>query len=133
VICSDDRGIHLVRRRRFQAHPSITALWQTGPDLVDHGRPVRGLSASDPRLRTVVATDWRGHWVIGATSSSPTRANLGNRRASPDIPTPWRVDRAINLDVASSIGFDVDRGAGQAPVALQPWTRVSNLLGICTR
>ncbi len=133
VIYSDERGIHLVRRGRFQDHPGITALLQSGPYLVENARPVRGLSASDPRRRTFVATDWRGHWVIGATMSSLTLAELGAILASPDALTPWRVDRAINLDGGSSTGFFFDRGADRAPVTLQPWKRVRNLLGICPR
>lgn len=133
VIYSDDRGIHLVRRGRFQDHRGITALLQTGPYLVESARSVRGLSAADPRRRTFIATDWRGHWVIGATIGSLTLAELGEILASPDALTPWRVDRAINLDGGSSTGFFFDRGADQAPVTLQPWKRVRNLLGICTR
>ncbi|RKT47074.1 phosphodiester glycosidase family protein [Thiocapsa rosea] len=133
VIYSDERGIHLVRRGRFQDHPSITALLQTGPYLVEDGRPVRGLSATDPRRRTFIATDWRGHWVIGAITSSLTLAELGEILAFPDVLTPWRVDRAINLDGGSSSGFFFDRGADRAPVTLQPWKRVRNLLGICPR
>lgn len=133
VIYSDDRGIHLVRRGRFQDHPAITALLQSGPYLVEEGRPVRGLSASDPRRRTFVATDWRGHWVLGATTSSLTLADLAQSLASADALTPWRVDRAINLDGGSSTGFFFDRGPDQAPVTLQPWKRVRNLLGIRAR
>ncbi len=133
LIYSDDRGIHLARRGRFQDHPHITALLQTGPYLVESGRPVRGLSASDPRRRTFIATDWRGNWVVGATRSSLTLADLGTILASSDALTPWRVDRAINLDGGSSTGFFFDRGAAQAPVTLQPWKRVRNLLGVCTR
>jgi hypothetical protein len=133
VIYSDDRGIHLVRRSRFQDHRGITALLQTGPYLVENGRTVRGLSAADPRRRTFIATDWRGHWVIGATTSRLTLADLGETLASPDALTPWRVDRAINLDGGSSTGFFFDRGAARAPVILQPRKGVRNLLGICAR
>ncbi|MFE8032240.1 phosphodiester glycosidase family protein [Thiohalocapsa marina] len=133
VIYNDERGIHLVRRGRFQDHQGINALLQTGPYLVEDGRPVRGLSTSDPRRRTFIATDWRGHWVIGATMSTLTLAELGANLAAPDAPTPWRIDRAINLDGGSSTGFFFDRGAGRAPVTLQPWKRVRNLLGICPR
>ncbi|EGV18861.1 phosphodiester glycosidase family protein [Thiocapsa marina] len=133
LVYSDDRGIHLVRRSRFQDHPGIAALLQTGPYLVENGRTVRGLSTSDPRRRTFIATDWRGNWVIGATTSSLTLAELGESLASPDALTPWRIDRAINLDGGSSTGFFFDPGTGRVPVSLQPWKRVRNLLGICTR
>jgi hypothetical protein len=58
VVYSDGRGTHIVRRAQFQDHPGITALLQTGPYLVEGGQTVRGLSASDPRRRTFIATDW---------------------------------------------------------------------------
>jgi hypothetical protein len=133
VIYSDDRGIHLVRRAQFQDHPGIRALLQTGPYLVEGGQTVRGLSASDPRRRTFIATDWRGHWVLGATQTPVTLAELGALLASDGAWTGWNVDRAINLDGGSSTGFYFDRGAGQAPVSVPPWKRVRNLLGIVPR
>jgi hypothetical protein len=133
VVYSDDSGIHLVRRSRFKDHPGITALLQTGPYLVDGGRTVPGLSGSDPARRTFIATDWRGHWVLGATLSALTLAELSECLASPGTLTGWRVDRAINLDGGSSTGFFFDRGAGEAPATLHPWKRVRNLLGITPR
>ena len=133
VIYSDSRGIHLVRRAQFQDHPGISALLQSGPYLVDGGRAVRGLSASDPNHRTFVATDWRGHWVLGAIPSSLTLADLAECLASAGALTPWKVDRALNLDGGSSTGFFFDRGEGNAPVTLHPLKRVRNLLGIAPR
>jgi hypothetical protein len=133
VIYSDDKGIHLVRRARFQDHPGITALLQTGPYLVEAGRAVRGLSNTDSRRRTFIATDWRGHWVLGATSSRLTLAELAECLASPKALTAWRIDRAINLDGGSSTGFFFDRGSDAAPVVLRPGKPVRNLLGIIAR
>lgn len=133
VMYSDSRGIHLVRRTQFQDHPGITALLQSGPYLVEGGRAVRGLSASDPNRRTFIATDWRGHWVLGATLDSLSLAELAECLASPHALTPWRVERALNLDGGSSTGFFFDQGEGRAPVALDPWKRVRNLLGIAPR
>ena len=133
VLYSDDRGIHLVRRIRFEDHPGITALLQSGPYLVEGGRTVRGLSAAAPNRRTFVATDWRGHWVLGATLGSLTLAELAECLASPGALTPWRVDRALNLDGGSSTGFYFEGSKGEAPVTLEPWKRVRNLLGVCPR
>lgn len=133
VVYSDERGIHLVRRAQFQEHPGITALLQSGPYLVEGGRAVRGLSASDPNRRTFIATDWRGHWVLGATLSTLTLADLAECLASPGALAPWRVDRALNLDGGSSTGFFFERGEDQAPVTLHPLKRVRNLLGISPR
>jgi hypothetical protein len=133
VVYSDDRGIHLVRRARFQDHPGISDLLQTGPYLVESGVTVRGLSASKPSRRTFVATDWRGHWVLGATLAQVTLAELAESLASPGALTGWRVDRAINLDGGSSTGFFFDRGVGDAAITLNPWKRVRNLLCVIPR
>lgn len=133
VIYSDGKGIHLVRRDQFRDHSGITALLQSGPYLVEHGRAVRGLSASDPNRRTFVATDWRGHWVLGATMGPVTLAELAEALASTGALTPWRVERALNLDGGSSTGFFFERGEGSAPVLMRPWKRVRNLLGVAPR
>jgi hypothetical protein len=132
VVYSDERGTHLVRRSRFRDHPGITALLQTGPYLVDAGRVVRGLSDRKDRRRTFIATDWRGNWALGATASRLTLAELAQCLASPQALTPWRVDRAINLDGGSSTGFFFEGGDGGA-VLLEPRKRVRNLLGIRAR
>jgi len=133
VVYSDGKGTHMVRRAQFQDHPGITALLQTGPYLVERGRTVRGLSTSDPSRRTFIATDGRGRWVLGATLSTLTLADLAQSLSAPGTLASWRVDRAINLDGGSSTGFFFDRKAGDAPVVLHPWKRVRNLLGIRPR
>jgi len=133
VVYSDARGTHIERRPRFRDHAGITALLQTGPYLVEHGRAVRGLSRADPRRRTFIATDWSGHWALGATTTPLTLAELAGVLTSPGALTPWPVDRAINLDGGSSTGFFFDRGPEAAPVQMQPWKRVRNLLGVKRR
>jgi hypothetical protein len=133
VLYSDARGTHIERRARFRDHAGIEALLQTGPYLVEHGRAVRGLSRANPRRRTFVATDWRGRWALGATTTRLTLAELAEVLTSPGTLTPWPVERALNLDGGSSTGFFFDRGPGAAPVQLQPWKRVRNLLGVKRR
>ena len=133
VIYSDDRGIHLMRRAGFRDHPGITALLQTGPYLIDGKRPVRGLSSKNSRRRTFIATDWRRNWILGATTSWLTLAELAEVLASPGALAPWPVDRAINLDGGSSTGFFFDRGPGADPILKKPLKRVRNLLGITAR
>jgi hypothetical protein len=133
VVYSDGAGTHLLRRARFRDHAGIEALLQTGPYLVDSGRAVRGLSATNARRRTFIATDWRGHWVLGATPDRVTLAELAEALASPGALAPWRIDRAINLDGGSSTGFFFDRGPDAAAVSLEPWKRVRNLVGIKAR
>jgi hypothetical protein len=133
VLYSDAAGTHIERRSRFRDHDGIKALLQTGPYLVEHGRAVRGLSRANPRRRTFIATDWRGHWALGATTTQLTLAELAEVLTSPGALTPWRVDRAINLDGGSSTGFFFDRGPQAAPVQMQPRKRVRNLLGVVRR
>lgn len=133
VVYSDDRGIHLVRRAQFRDHPGIKALLQSGPYLVDGGRAVRGLSTTGSDRRTFIATDWRGHWVLGATSSPVSLAELAECLVAPGVLTPWTTARALNLDGGSSSGFFFEPGAGEGPVVLAPWKRVRNLLGIAPR
>lgn len=133
VIYGNARGIHLLRRAQFQDHPGISALVQSGPYLVEAGRAVRGLSKSDPNRRTFIATDWLGHWVLGATLSPLSLADLAECLASPNALAPWKVDRALNLDGGSSTGFFFDPGEGKAPVSLNPLKRVRNLIGITPR
>ena len=133
VISCDPRGIYLERRAQFVDRPEITALLQSGPYLVEGGLMVRGLSPADPRRRTFIATDWRGHWVIGATLTSLSLADLADCLAASGKLTGWKIDRAINLDGGSSTGFYFDRGAGNSPATISPWKRVRNLLGITPR
>lgn len=133
VVYSDDRGVHVVRRATFRDHPGIGALLQTGPYLVERGRAVRGLSDARPARRTFIATDWRRHWVIGATTSRVTLAELADALATPGALTSWPVDRGINLDGGSSTGFFVAAGDAQPAVTLRPLKRVRNLLCIRPR
>lgn len=133
VLYSDARGVHLVRRGRFQDHPGIDALVQSGPYLVENGRAVRGLSDRNSSKRTFVATDWRGHWILGATPTPLTLAELAECLATPGALAPWPIERAINLDGGSSSGFFFDRGIGAEPVVMRPWKPVRNLIGLRVR
>jgi hypothetical protein len=133
VLYSDARGTHIERRSRFRDHAGIEALLQTGPYLVEHRRAVRGLSRAKPRRRTFIATDWRGHWALGVTTTRLTLAELAEVLTSPGTLTPWPVDRALNLDGGSSSGFFFDRGPEAAPVRFNPRKRVRNLLGVTRR
>jgi hypothetical protein len=133
VLYSDGKGTHLLRRGRFREQPGITTLLQTGPYLVDGARAVRGLSTENARRRSFVATDWRGHWALGATTDRLTLAELASILTATGTFTPWPVERAINLDGGSSTGFYFDRGADGAPVLLRPLKRVRNLLCITER
>ena len=94
---------------------------------------MRGLSASDTRRRTFIATDGSGRWVLGAALSPLTLAELAQCLASPGALTSWRTDLAINLDGGSSTWFFFDRAASHAPAAPHPRKRVRCLLVITPR
>lgn len=131
VIFADDKGIHLVRRGAFVDHPGISALLQTGPYLVEHGAPVRGLSPNDPDRRTFIATDWRRNWAIG-TCSALTLEELADLLAFSAL-TGWKIDRAINLDGGTSTAFYFDRPGQDPDVVVTNWKRVANVLGIASK
>lgn len=133
VLYSDADGNHLLRMRAFRDHVGIHALLQSGPYLVEHGRAVRGLSAVPAARRTFVATDWRGHWVLGATRNALSLAELADCLASPGCLTDWPVERALNLDGGSSTGFFFADAPGQGAVILHPLKPVRNLLGVRPR
>ena len=131
VLFSDERGIHLTRRDHFRESVGIHALLQTGPYLVEHARRISGLDDSKSRRRTFIATDWRGNWALGVTSAL-SLAELAEILASPKPVTGWKVNRAINLDGGSSSGLFFDQDTGY-DIAVEPWKRVRNLLGIVRR
>ncbi|MFT5465798.1 MAG: hypothetical protein ACI8UO_000894 [Verrucomicrobiales bacterium] len=133
VITSNSEGIDLIRRSAYRDRADTTALLQGGPYLVESAAPVRGLDDTNARRRTAVLTDWRGNWAVASTSSL-TLAELAEVLSSPDVISEWKVNRALNLDGGTSCGFYVDRNeADGADIALAPWKRVRNLLGIAPR
>lgn len=131
VLYCDPKGIHITRRGSFKEGKGIIALLQTGPYLVEHAKQIKGLNSSKSRRRTFIATDWRGNWAIGITSSM-SLADLGEILASSKPVTGWKVNRALNLDGGSSTGLFFDKDEGY-DVAVQPWKRVRNLLGVAER
>ncbi|MBK5971259.1 hypothetical protein CCR91_21450 [Thiorhodovibrio winogradskyi] len=133
VLYSDPGGNYLVRYAAFRDHAGIDALLQTGPYLVEHGRAVRGLSTTPPARRTFAATDWRGHWALGATRNPISLADLADCLATTGCLTDWPVERAINLDGGSSTGFFFADGPEGEAVVMPPFKRVRNLLGIRPR
>jgi uncharacterized protein YigE (DUF2233 family) len=133
VVFSDARGIHVMRRSAFEDQPDITALLQAGPYRIERSQVVPGLSEHRPSRRSFVATDWRGHWMLGATRDPLSLAALARLLDSPGALTGWEVERAINLDGGSSTGFFFAADDGSMPIVMAPIKRVRNLLGIVPR
>ncbi|EIC23197.1 putative periplasmic protein (DUF2233) [Thiorhodovibrio frisius] len=133
VLYSDAGGNYLERYAAFRDHAGIDALLQSGPYLVEHGRAVRGLRSAPAARRSFAATDWRGHWLLGATRNSISLADLADCLATAGCLTDWPVERAINLDGGSSTGFFFADGPGGKAVVMPPLKTVRNLLGIVPR
>lgn len=133
VISSNSDGIDLLRRSAFRDREDTTALLQAGPYLVENAEEVAGLDDSASRRRSVILTDWRGNWAIASTSSL-TLAETAEVFSDPDVIPEWKVNRALNLDGGTSCGFYFDRNeADGEDIALVPWKRVRNLLGVAPR
>ncbi|MEM0968013.1 MAG: phosphodiester glycosidase family protein, partial [Verrucomicrobiota bacterium] len=78
--------------------------------------------------RTFIATDWRGNWALGLTSSLSLH-QLASLLDSSKTVTGWTVNRAINLDGGSSSALYFEEDSGLSISALN-WKRVRNALGV---
>jgi hypothetical protein len=103
-------------------------LLQSGPMLVEHGRPVAGLEATRTSARTFILWDGGSRWWIGVASPC-TLAELAAALAD-NGPAPWNVHAALNLDGGRSSELWVASGVGGGPVNRRPlWNRpVRNFL-----
>ncbi|WP_193214194.1 phosphodiester glycosidase family protein [Luteolibacter marinus] len=89
----DGRGLDLVRREQFRGGREAL---QTGPFLVENGRPVSGLSTRSSSARTFLASDGRHGWIM-ATTGACSLEELAKALAGTNIGgIPLR--SALNLD-----------------------------------
>lgn len=91
----------LLWRDEFQDDASITQMLQTGPRLVNNGQPVAGLEARSHRLRTFIASDSEGHWLLGIAEST-TLAGLARILSTAGIVKGFEISRALNFDGGKS-------------------------------
>ena len=103
VVVSKGR-VALLRIGEFKPAPSITEALQSGPFLIDRGRPVQGLNASKRADRTVVISDGKGGFGL-LMVESVSLAEMAQILANPQIFPELKISRALNLDGGSSSGI----------------------------
>ncbi len=98
---TESRSTYLLRRSAWRSRGTPpTDLLQSGPFLVEHSRPVSGLSTSPPRERSFLLWDGHSGWALGH-SSSTTLADLAKTLATQPLPG-FTIQHALNLDGGSS-------------------------------
>jgi uncharacterized protein YigE (DUF2233 family) len=124
-----NRGrVALLRVGDFKPVLAATEALQSGPFLIDHGRPVPGLNATKPADRTVVLSDGKGGCGL-LMAESVTLAEMARILADPKIVTELKISRALNLDGGSSSGLWLREPA----VYLHEFKRVRSFLGVVAR
>ncbi len=129
VLYDTGRDIRLERSRKLTTAPSrMREAIQGGPFLVEHGRKVAGLNATRKARRSFVATDGKGNWCLGM-SSSLTLDELAAWLASGTALGSFWVQAALNMDGGTSSAFWV-----ASPRVHQPGVKaVRNYIGVSPR
>ena len=125
---------HITLRRSTEPLPGMHARHavQSGPFLVEGGRPVPGLNNARSARRTAVFTDGNRRWGLVSTSAL-TLEELGSVLADPPLlPGGGKIERALNLDGGSSTSLWVEQ-PGQAPLSLREFGIVRDFVGIVPR
>lgn len=104
ILIGSDSRIQLLRTAEYSSKRTATAARQSGPFLVDHGRPVPGLNNTRPARRTFVCTTNSDRAAIGFCSDV-TLAELSKILITQGFAPDLRVQRALNLDGGSSSAF----------------------------
>ena len=121
----NDGRLALVRRAAFSGGRQAI---QTGPFLVENGRPVRGLSEEISTARTFVGTDGRHGWIVARTGPA-SLAHLGKSLAGAEI-GGVRIRTALNLDGGRSSELWASPQLPGGPAFIRPlWNKpVRNFL-----
>lgn len=104
-------------------------LIQTGPFLVEAGKPVSGLSNRKFARRTIIATDGKSQWFIAYTPPT-TLAQLAQSLAESEKKYGFKILTALNLDGGSSSALWIGKGRGENPFYLREIKPVANYLGL---
>ena len=125
---------HITLRRSTEPLPGTHARHavQSGPFLVENGRPVPGLNNVRSARRTAVFTDGSRRWGLVSTTAL-TLEELGTVLADPALlPGGLKIAHALNLDGGSSTSLWVQQ-PGQPPVSLREFGIVRDFVGIVPR
>lgn len=128
VLYDTGHGIYLERSSKLSHRlDDMQEAIQGGPFLIERGNIIKGLNDTRRASRTFIATDGRGQWCIGVTSSM-TLDQLA-RWLSQGALGSFRIHTALNLDGGSSSAF-YDKTSGISIPSLKP---VRNYVGIKPR
>ncbi|MHA3770953.1 phosphodiester glycosidase family protein [Verrucomicrobiota bacterium sgz303538] len=122
----------LAFQAKFNPDESITHLLQTGPWLVQDGKPRNDFAndfASNPR--TFIATDGVGTWLLGHVSGNTLR-DLSSILCCNGMKQILFVREALNLDGGPSSGYWVQSALEQI-CYIEESTTVRNFIGIRKR
>jgi exopolysaccharide biosynthesis protein len=110
---------------------SARHLIQTGPRLVDSGKPVASLERRKHVPRTFIATDGSHRGIFGLARHT-SLGELAEILATPDLLPGFQVHRALNLDGgrSSAIYYRTAEGREQSAPG---WSTVRNYLAIIPR
>jgi len=124
-VTDDDGRLELLRRDRFDGADEAL---QSGPFLVENGRPVAGLDDERRAARSFVAGDGATRWVI-ARSDSCTLAELA-RALADSTALGFRPASALNLDGGRSAEVWISPAVDGGPAFTRPlWNKpVRNFL-----
>ncbi len=129
VLYDTGREIRLERSGRLSVAPSrMREAIQGGPFLVEVGKRVAGLERSKRARRTFVATDGKGLWCLGV-SSSLSLHELAVWLSTPGSLGSFRVLTALNMDGGSSSAF----WDGSDGTSFPAFKDVRNYIGIVPR
>lgn len=107
-------------------------LIQTGPFLIEAGKPVGGLSNRKFARRTIIATDGKSQWFIAYTPPT-TLAQLAQSLAESEKKYGFKILTALNLDGGSSSALWIGKGREENPFYLKEIKPVANYLGLIAK
>ena len=115
IFISSSTGSAIIRKEDYLSSGLTTKadhLLQSGPMLVEHGKPTDGLSNEKNRTRSFLAWDGRHHWMIGHAAPCSLKS-LADALAHIPI-QGFKVTTALNLDGGRSsdlwVGAEVENG-----------------------
>lgn len=115
IFTSSSTASAIVRREDYLSSgltPKADHLLQSGPMLVEHGKPTDGLSNEKNRTRSFIAWDGRHHWMIGRAAPSSLKA-LADALTHIQL-QGFKITTALNLDGGRSsdlwVGKEIENG-----------------------
>lgn len=133
VLFDNGKKVELLRSLDYLAlskekREQVKEALQGGPFLVEKGKVVKGLDHEKKAARTFIATNGKGIWLLGV-SSSLSLAELAQWLANPADMGGFTITQALNFDGGSSSLFWLkDKGS-----LMYPSKPVRNYLGISPR